>query len=119
METTSSTPKITEYKVIPVAGRDSMLLNIGGAHAPFFTRNILILKDSSGNIGVGEAPGGETIKRSLEQAKPFIEGQTIGKLRSLVSAVSRQGQQADFEDFGSGSWTFELRKRCTNPAAAA
>ncbi|KPQ25956.1 MAG: L-alanine-DL-glutamate epimerase and related enzymes of enolase superfamily [Halomonas sp. HL-48] len=119
METTSSTPKITEYKVIPVAGRDSMLLNIGGAHAPFFTRNILILKDSSGNIGVGEAPGGETIKRSLEQAKPFIEGQTIGKLRSLVSAVSRQGQQADFEDFGSGSWTFELRVNAVAALEAA
>ena len=39
----SSTPKITELRVIPVAGRDSMLLNLSGAHGPFFTRNLLIL----------------------------------------------------------------------------
>ena len=52
-------PTITELRVIPVAGRDSMLLNLSGAHGPFFTRNIAILTDSAGHIGVGEVPGGE------------------------------------------------------------
>lgn len=28
-------PVITKVEVIPVAGRDSMLLNLSGAHAPF------------------------------------------------------------------------------------
>ena len=42
---TSSTPRITGLRVIPVAGRDSMLLNLSGAHGPFFTRNLLILDD--------------------------------------------------------------------------
>jgi hypothetical protein len=42
------TPLITALRVIPVAGRDSMLLNLSGAHGPFFTRNLLILTDSSG-----------------------------------------------------------------------
>ncbi len=34
------TPKVTEMLVIPVAGQDSMLLNLCGAHGPFFTRNL-------------------------------------------------------------------------------
>ena len=43
-----SVPLITDLHVIPVAGRDSMLLNLSGAHGPFFTRNIAILTDSAG-----------------------------------------------------------------------
>lgn len=46
-------------QVIPVAGHDSMLMNLSGAHAPFFTRNIVVIKDNSGHTGVGEIPGGE------------------------------------------------------------
>jgi len=57
------TPVITDLRVIPVAGHDGMLMNLSGAHAPFFTRNIVILTDSSGNTGVGEVPGGEKIAR--------------------------------------------------------
>ncbi len=33
-----------------------MLLNLSGAHGPYFTRNLLILTDSSGRTGVGEVP---------------------------------------------------------------
>lgn len=43
MMTTQSSPVITDMKVIPVAGHDSMLLNIGGAHNAYFTRNIVVL----------------------------------------------------------------------------
>ncbi len=39
----SNTPVVTEMKVVPVAGQDSMLLNLSGAHGPFFTRNLVIL----------------------------------------------------------------------------
>lgn len=31
-------PVIENMLVIPVAGHDSMLLNLSGAHAPYFTR---------------------------------------------------------------------------------
>ncbi|MEO1358437.1 MAG: glucarate dehydratase, partial [Pseudomonadota bacterium] len=61
------TPRVTEMQVIPVAGRDSMLLNLCGAHAPFFTRNLVILKDNAGRTGVGEVPGGEGIRQALER----------------------------------------------------
>lgn len=59
--TTQSSPVITDMKVIPVAGHDSMLLNIGGAHNAYFTRNIVVLTDNAGHTGIGEAPGGEVI----------------------------------------------------------
>ena len=66
MSSQFTTPVVTEMQVIPVAGHDSMLMNLSGAHAPFFTRNIVIIKDNSGHTGVGEIPGGEKIRKTLE-----------------------------------------------------
>jgi glucarate dehydratase len=65
-------------RVVPVAGHDSMLLNLSGAHGPFFTRNIVILKDNAGNVGVGEVPGGEKIRQILEESRPLVVGKSIG-----------------------------------------
>ena len=62
-------PAVTEMQVIPVAGEDSMLLNLSGAHGPLFTRNIVILRDNAGHTGVGEVPGGERIRQTLEEAQ--------------------------------------------------
>lgn len=50
--------KIEKMEVYPVAGKDCMELNLSGAHAPFFTRNIVILHADNGEIGIGEVPGG-------------------------------------------------------------
>ncbi len=80
MNHTQSTPVITDMKVIPVAGYDSMLLNIGGAHGAYFTRNIVILTDSSGNTGVGDALGGEVIYQTLVDAIPQVKGQQIARM---------------------------------------
>ena len=44
----AGSPVVIAMRVVPVAGRDSMLLNLSGAHGPFFTRNLLIVEDSSG-----------------------------------------------------------------------
>lgn len=104
---TSSTPRITGFRVIPVAGRDSMLLNLSGAHGPFFTRNLLILGDSAGRTGVGEVPGGERIRQTLEDARELIVGQPIGSHRQLLQRVQRQF--ADRDAGGRGAQTFDLR----------
>jgi L-alanine-DL-glutamate epimerase-like enolase superfamily enzyme len=80
----SSTPRITGLRVIPVAGHDGMLLNLSGAHAPFFTRNLLLLTDSAGRTGVGEVPGGEKIRQTLEDARPWVVGRTIGEHRQVL-----------------------------------
>lgn len=48
METKKGTPIVTEMQVIHVAGYDSMLMTLSGAHAPYFTRNIVILATKAG-----------------------------------------------------------------------
>lgn len=103
----TGTPVITDMRVIPVAGRDSMLLNLSGAHAPFFTRNIVILTDSAGNTGVGEVPGGEKIRKILEEAKPLVTGQSIGLYRNILNQV--RTIFADRDTGGRGVQTFDLR----------
>ncbi|MEW6721169.1 MAG: enolase C-terminal domain-like protein [Thermodesulfobacteriota bacterium] len=80
-------PVVTGMQVIPVAGRDSMLLNLCGAHGPFFTRNVVLLSDSSGRTGAGEVPGGEGIRRTLEKVKPLVVGRPIGAFNDIVNGV--------------------------------
>ena len=107
MSLSSSTPLITDLRVIPVAGRDSMLLNLSGAHGPFFTRNLLILTDNSGRTGIGEVPGGEKIRQTLEDARDLVVGQPIG---SHLSVLQRMRQEfADRDSGGRGLQTFDLR----------
>ncbi|MFS7245292.1 glucarate dehydratase [Rahnella inusitata] len=105
--TSYSAPKIVSMQVIPVAGHDSMLLNLSGAHAPFFTRNILILKDSSGNTGVGEVPGGEKIRQTLEDSSLLVVGKTLGEYKNVMTAVREKF--ADRDASGRGLQTFDLR----------
>ncbi|WP_457337252.1 glucarate dehydratase [Rhizobacter sp. P5_C2] len=101
------TPIITALRAIPVAGRDDMLLNLSGAHGPFFTRNLLILTDSAGRTGVGEVPGGEKIRQTLEDAAPLVVGQPIGNHQQVLQRV-QQGF-ADRDSGGRGLQTFDLR----------
>ncbi|SEA78618.1 glucarate dehydratase [Variovorax sp. YR216] len=103
----TSTPKITDLRVIPVAGRDGMLLNLSGAHGPFFTRNLLILTDSAGRTGVGEVPGGEKIRQTLEDARDLVVGQTLGAYQGVLQRV--QKKFADRDSGGRGLQTFDLR----------
>src|SRR5450830_652462 len=102
-----TTPLITELRVIPVAGRDSMLLNLSGAHGPFFTRNLLILTDSAGRTGVGEVPGGEKIRKTLEDARELVVGQALGSQQRVLQEV--QQRFADRDSGGRGLQTFDLR----------
>ncbi len=101
------TPKIVDMKVYPVAGRDSMLLNLSGAHAPYFTRNIVILEDSRGNLGVGEVPGGQKITSTLEDARPMVIGQTVANYKAVKQAMFHAFSGRD--EGGRGLQTFDLR----------
>ncbi len=100
-------PRVTDLKVIPVAGQDSMLLNLSGAHGPWFTRNLVILTDSDGNTGVGEVPGGEKIRQTLEQARELVVGKTLGTWNQILLEVDRTF--ADRDSGGRGLQTFDLR----------
>jgi glucarate dehydratase len=100
-------PIITQVVVIPVAGYDSMLLNLSGAHGPFFARNIVILKDSAGHTGVGEVPGGERIRKTLEEAEPLVRRRRLGSYNDILSDVRRRFAERDAG--GRGLQTFDLR----------
>ena len=100
-------PVVTALRVIPVAGHDGMLMNLSGAHAPFFTRNIVILTDSSGNTGVGEVPGGEKIRQTLEDAASLVVGQSIGNYNAILNRMREAFAARDSE--GRGLQTFDLR----------
>ncbi|HKP66773.1 MAG TPA: enolase C-terminal domain-like protein [Casimicrobiaceae bacterium] len=84
-----------------------MLLNLSGAHGPFFTRNIVILTDNAGRTGIGEVPGGEKIRQTIEDARGLVVGRSIGDhLRILQQA---RELFADRDAGGRGLQTFDLR----------
>ncbi len=103
----ASIPRITQMRVIPVAGHDSMLLNLSGAHGPFFTRNLVVLTDSLGHTGVGEVPGGEKIRQTLEDARELIIGQSPGNWNHILNSM--RARFADRDSGGRGNQTFDLR----------
>ncbi|WP_422477358.1 enolase C-terminal domain-like protein [Pleomorphochaeta sp. DL1XJH-081] len=101
------TPIVESMEVFPVAGHDSMLLNLSGAHAPFFTRNVVVLKDSAGNIGIGEVPGGEKITKALLGIKHLVVGTSIGAYKNTLLSV--QQSMSGKDDDVRGAQTFDLR----------
>ncbi len=101
------TPIITNLQVVPVAGQDSMLLNLSGAHAPLFTRNIILITDSAGNIGLGEVPGGEKIRHAIEDARTLMMGKAIGEYNRILAAMRREFAVRAPE--ARGLQTFDLR----------
>jgi glucarate dehydratase len=101
------TPLVTSMRVIPVAGHDSMLLNLSGAHAPFFTRNVVLLTDNAGHTGVGEVPGGEKIRRVLEESQQLVVGQSLAAHNTILNAMRLRFADRDSE--GRGLQTFDLR----------
>ncbi|BBX34007.1 glucarate dehydratase [Mycolicibacterium mageritense DSM 44476 = CIP 104973] len=107
MNAETSIPVVTGMTVIPIAGHDSMLLNLSGAHGPYFTRNLVVLTDSDGNTGVGEVPGGEPIRRTLDDARALVEGRSIGTYHAILAGIRREF--ADRDSAGRGAQTFDLR----------
>jgi glucarate dehydratase len=100
-------PKIATVEVVPVAGHDSMLLNLSGAHGPFFTRNVVIVTDSDGNSGLGEVPGGERIAGTIREAAELLQGKEIARFRQLLRQVAER--YAGRDAGGRGAQTFDLR----------
>ncbi|WP_167952764.1 enolase C-terminal domain-like protein [Brevibacterium marinum] len=100
-------PTITDVEVVPVAGHDSMLMNLSGAHGPYFTRNIAVLTDSDGRTGVGEVPGGESIRSTIADAASILVGQPVSRYRSLLRHVRQTFGSRDAG--GRGNQTFDQR----------
>lgn len=104
---TAAGPTIAQVEVVPVAGYDSMLLNLSGAHGPYFTRNIVIITDDEGRTGLGEVPGGQKITSTIEEAGRRLTGQPVAGFRSALREISQAF--ADLDAGGRGNQTFDLR----------
>ena len=102
-----SAPIVTSMRVISVAGHDSMLLNLSGAHAPYFTRNLVLLTDNSGHTGAGEVPGGEKIRLALEATQQLVLGSSIANYNAILNSVRAYFPASDGE--ARGLQTFDLR----------
>lgn len=102
-------PKIIKMEVFPVAGYDSMLLSLSGAHSPYFTRNIVVLEDDTGKQGVGEIHGGEYTRMQLESYIPYVLGQDIMNYRNVVQQLRRVNRPAQ-EDTGEGIQNLDLNQ---------
>jgi len=101
------TPVVSDMLIIPVAGEDSMLLNLSGAHGPLFTRNVVILRDNAGRTGVGEVPGGDRIRQTLDEARPLVIGRSIATFNDILNGMRQKFAARDAE--GRGQQTFDLR----------
>ncbi len=78
-----------------------------GPRRPYFTRNIVILEDEAGNTGLGEVPGGEKIRQTLEDSIPLVTGQPIGNMNKILRAMNDAFSNRDAG--GRGTQTFDLR----------
>jgi glucarate dehydratase len=103
----TETPRIARVEVVPVAGHDSMLLNLSGAHSPFFTRTIVVVTDTDGRVGVGEVPGGHAIARTIESAGEMLVTQPVARYAQLLGTVT--DRYADLDTGGRGQQTFDQR----------
>ena len=104
----ANTPKVAAMEVYPVAGKDCMELNLSGAHAPYFTRNIVVLTDDRGNTGIGEVPGGQKITRALENVKHLVEGTSVADYKMTLRRLN-EWLTANIKDDVRGQQTFDLR----------
>ena len=104
----SNTPKVAAMEVFPVAGKDCMELNLSGAHAPYFTRNVVVLTDDRGNTGIGEVPGGQKITKALEDVKHLVEGTSVADYKMTLRRIN-EWLSANIKDDVRGQQTFDLR----------
>ncbi len=102
-----SLPTVTSVRVIPVAGHDSMLLNLSGAHAPVFTRTVVVLTDSDGRVGLGEVPGGSAIVAAAEATRDIVVGTRVVDYSATLREI--HGRVRDYDAAGRGLQTFDLR----------
>lgn len=98
---------IEEIEIIPVAGYDSMLLNLSGAHAPTFSRVVIVITDDVGREGIGEIPCSQSILDILDLMTPPLLGQSVENYRSTIRSLLDSYKRHDAE--GRGLQTFDQR----------
>ena len=100
-------PTIKTMRVVPVAGYDSFLLNLSGGHAPWFTRCVVVMEDSSDCIGLGEVPASPSIIKTLEHCIALVENQPLKRYKAIVNSI--RDAIAGGKDDVRGNQTFDQR----------
>jgi glucarate dehydratase len=100
-------PTVNKMTVVPVAGYDSFLLNLSGGHGPIFIRNLVVLEDNAGRTGVGETPGGEAIRVTLEKCRELVVGRPVAEMSDVLQSI--QQHYGALDAGGRGLQTFDLR----------
>ncbi len=86
--------KITAVRITPVALPDPPILYAGGAHGPYFLRNLVEIETNAGLVGISETRGGETLTRALEAAAPSLVGQSPFAFRAFEAALMKASPAA-------------------------
>lgn len=102
-----SSPVITKMEVIPVAGYDSMSMTLSGCHAPYFTRNLVILTDDRGHTGIGEIHGGDYTCDCLNAVRPLVEGMPVACYRQVLQKIHKL---TDHAESGGDIQTLDISK---------
>jgi glucarate dehydratase len=68
---------------------------------------LVIVTDSDGRTGVGEVPGGEPIRQTLEDARALVTGRRVGDYNAVLNNMRRAF--GDRDAAGRGAQTFDLR----------
>lgn len=105
----TSTPIVIKVQVIPATGYNNMEVTLSGAHAPYFTWDLVIVKDNSDRIGIGKIHGGDCTYEYLTSCIPLIMGQEAGRCRSILGCTHRDDKQATGDD-GGGIQTLDISK---------
>jgi glucarate dehydratase len=79
----TSSLRINDMLVTPVACPDPPLLNHHGVHEPYFLRAIVRLRTADGLEGVGEGPGGGLYVQQLRAAARHVVGSDAYQLEAL------------------------------------
>jgi glucarate dehydratase len=83
----TDSPSVLDVHVIPVAGHDSMLLRASGPHSPYSTRTLVLLRDSTGRVGIGEIPYSRWILRALHMVTVLVGGTEIDRYNRTLGVV--------------------------------
>ena len=71
----------------PVAGRDCMELNLSGAHGPYFTRNVVILRTPRAVPDSARCPAARRSRRTLRDAEPLVVGAKVGDYQRVLREI--------------------------------
>ena len=86
----TSSSRVVEVRVTPIAFRDPPLLNVAGVHQPWALRSIIEVQTADGMLGLGESYGDLKTLANLNKLAPQLVGLDPFDLNGLTRMVYAQ-----------------------------